>query len=246
LEHYGPPMEIAGSNALVTGGAAGIGQAIAAALADAGAQVLVGDVDEEVGRATAGAIGGAFVRLDVTRDEELRSAVAAAAPLGILVNNAGGVGSPNFPEAPVERWSAVLDLNLRSLMLATQVAVAAMRGRGGAIVNVSSIAGVGTGPYDAPEYAAAKAGVMRLTSSLGTLAAEGIRVNCLCPDWVDTPAVRRSLAELPPEERAAIEPHLVPAERVAEAALRFVRDESLAGRILVCPRDGEWELLPVR
>jgi 3-oxoacyl-[acyl-carrier protein] reductase len=236
-------MEIAGSNALVTGGAAGIGRAIAVALAAAGAHVVVGDLDEAAGRATAGAIGGTFVRLDVTRDDELRAAVATAAPLRILVNNAGGVGSPNFPAAPAEQWSAVLDLNLRSLMLATQLAVAEMRGRGGSIVNVSSIAGVGTAPYGAPEYAAAKAATMRLTSSLATLAAEGIRVNCLCPDWVDTPAVRRSLAELPADERAAIEPQLVPAERVADAALRFVRDDSLAGRILVCPRDGEWELL---
>jgi 3-oxoacyl-[acyl-carrier protein] reductase len=162
----------------------------------------------------------------------------------VLVNNAGGVSGPTFPETPPERWSAVLDLNLRATMLGVQLALETMRGRGGAIVNVSSIAGIGFGPHGAPEYAAAKAAVVRLTAALASLAAEGVRVNCICPDWVDTPAARRSLERATPEERAAAPP-LVPAERVADAILRLVEDESLAGRVLVCPVTGEWRFLPV-
>ena len=88
-------------------------------------------------------------------------------------------------------------------MLGVQLALETMRGRGGAIVNVSSIAGVGYGSHEAPEYAAAKAGVVRITAALASLADEGVRVNCICPDFVDTPAVHRTLERATPEERAA-------------------------------------------
>jgi NAD(P)-dependent dehydrogenase (short-subunit alcohol dehydrogenase family) len=238
-------MELGGRVAMVTGAGAGIGRAVALALAREGATVVAVDVDEAGAEETVRlAGGGTAVRGDVTDDEELHAAFAAVAgPLDVLVNNAGGVSSPFFPDAPPERWSAVLDVNLRATMLATQLALERMRGRGGAIVNVSSIAGVGYGVHRAPEYAAAKAGVARLTAALAGLAEEGVRVNCICPDFVDTPAARRSLERATPEERAAAPP-LVPAERVADAILELVKDESLAGRVLVCPATGEWQLLP--
>jgi NAD(P)-dependent dehydrogenase (short-subunit alcohol dehydrogenase family) len=238
-------VELGGRVALVTGAGAGIGRAVALALAREGATVVAVDVDEAAAEETVRlAGGGTAVRADVTADDELHAAFAAVAgPLDVLVNNAGGVSSPFFPDAPLERWSAVLDVNLRATMLATQLALETMRGRGGAIVNVSSIAGVGYGVHRAPEYAAAKAGVARLTAALATLAEEGVRVNCICPDFVDTPAARRSLERATPEERAAAPP-LVPAERVADAILELVKDESLAGRVLVCPATEEWQLLP--
>jgi NAD(P)-dependent dehydrogenase (short-subunit alcohol dehydrogenase family) len=237
-------VELGGCTALVTGAGAGIGRAAALALAREGAFVVAVDLDEDAVRETVELTGnGSAFRADVTGDDELRAAFAAAGPLDVLVNNAGGVSSPFFPDAPPERWSAVLDVNLRATMLATQLALERMRGRGGAIVNVSSIAGVGYGVHRAPEYAAAKAGVARLTAALAGLAEEGVRVNCICPDFVDTPAARRSLERATPEERAAAPP-LVPAERVADAILELVKDESLAGRVLVCPATGEWQLLP--
>jgi NAD(P)-dependent dehydrogenase (short-subunit alcohol dehydrogenase family) len=238
-------VELSGRVALVTGAGAGIGRAVALALAREGAIIVAVDVDEAAAEETVRLAGrGTAVRADVTDDDELHAAFAATTgPLDVLVNNAGGVSSPFFPAAPPERWSAVLDVNLRATMLATQLALEKMRGRGGAIVNVSSIAGVGYGVHRAPEYAAAKAGVVRLTAALATLAEEGVRVNCICPDFVDTPAARRSLERATPEERAAAPP-LVPAERVADAILELVKDESLAGRVLVCPATEEWQLLP--
>jgi NAD(P)-dependent dehydrogenase (short-subunit alcohol dehydrogenase family) len=237
-------VELGGCTALVTGAGAGIGRAAALALAREGAFVVAVDLDEDAARETVELAGNASAfRADVTDDDELRAAFAAAGPLDVLVNNAGGVSSPYFPAAPVERWSAVLDVNLRATMLGTQLALEKMRGRGGAIVNVSSIAGVGHGVHRAPEYAAAKAGVARFTAALAGLAEEGVRVNCICPDFVDTPAVRRTLERATPEERAAAPP-LVPVERVADAILALVRDESLAGRVLVCPATEEWRLLP--
>src|SRR5207249_3080592 len=137
------------------------------------------------------------VGADVAVEAEVAEMVAAAerafGGLDVLVNNAGGAEEIPFPDAPTEQWARTIDVNLRGVMLAIQAALPVMRQRGGgAIVNIASLAGVGLGPHDAPEYAAAKAGVIRLTAALANLAREGIRVNCICPDWVDTPASRRS------------------------------------------------------
>ena len=138
----------------------------------------------------------------------------------MLVNNAGGV---------FETWRKTIDVNLNGLVLATQLAFDAMDGDG-VIVNISSVAALGTRPYDAPDYAAAKAAVVRFTSALANH--DGVRVNCVCPDWVDTPAVQRSLAEMTERERAEVPP-LVPAEEIAAIVLDLVRDDSAAGRIVV-------------
>jgi NAD(P)-dependent dehydrogenase (short-subunit alcohol dehydrogenase family) len=236
-------VHIEGKVAVVTGAAAGIGRAIAAALAAEGAALVVADVDPDEGRRTAEELSGRFVHADVLRDDDLSALIHAAEGLEILVNNAGGAPGPYYPGAPVEHWSRTLNLNLRSSMVATQLAVQAMA-TGGAIVNVSSVAGYGLEPHDAPEYAAAKAGLIRLTGALAPLAlTHGIRVSCICPDWVDTPAVRRSLAGLSDEERARV-PKLVPAEEIAGLAIDLVRDEGSAGRVVVRPARGSAFTLP--
>ena len=241
-------MELEGKTALVTGAAMGIGSAVARALRDEGAHVIVADRESEAGKRAAAELGGLFVRVDVAEDEELRRMIETAerfaGGLDILVNNAGGVEEPVYPEAPVERWERVLAVNLRAVMLSTQIALEPLRRRGGgAIVNVASVAGLGAGAHGAPEYAAAKAGVVRLTAALESLASERIRVNVICPDYVDTPAMRRGLAELSEEERASL-PRLVPPAEVAGDALRLIRDDSLAGRVLVRFAEEEPYLLP--
>ena len=232
-------MELAGRTALVTAAAAGIGRAVAGALTAEGASVVLVDVDAKGGEAAAAELGGRFVHADVTRDEDVRAMIGACGTLDVLVNNAGGAPEPHYPDAPAEHWSRTLDLNLRSAMLE------AMRGRGGAIVNVASMAGYGLFPHGAPEYAAAKAGLMRLTGALAPLAQRaGVRVNCVCPDWVDTPAARRTIGAMTEEERAQV-PELVPAEEIAALVLDLVRDDSLAGRVMIRPADGPPELLPL-
>jgi len=241
-------VELAGKVAVVTGAAMGIGFAIAQALGELDARVVLADRDSEAGKRAANELDGLFVRADVTVDEELRRIFETVERFGggldVLVNNAGGVEDPVYPHAPVEHWQQVLDLNLRAVMLATQLALEPLRRRsGGAIVNVSSVAGLGAGPHGAPEYAAAKAGVVRFTATLGRLAAEGIRVNAICPDYVDTPAVRRSLAQMSDEEQAAV-PELVSPQAIAGGALDLIRDDSLAGRVLVWFAEEQPYLLP--
>ena len=237
-------MEIDGKIAVVTGAAAGIGLAVAGALAEEGAALVIADVDSEEGRRAAEQLGGRFVQTDVLVDDDLRALIAAAEGLQILVNNAGEAPEPYYPEAPVEHWSRTLDLNLRSAMVATQLALEAMT-LGGAIVNVSSMAGYGLFPHGSPEYATAKAGLMRLTGALSPLgASHDVRVSCVCPDWVDTPAVQRSLVSMSEEERDKV-PELVSADEIAALVLDLIRDDSSAGRVVIRPADGPAMTMPV-
>jgi NAD(P)-dependent dehydrogenase (short-subunit alcohol dehydrogenase family) len=217
-------MDIAGRTALVTGGGIGTGRAIALALAAAGADVVVSDVDAQGGERTAAECGdrARFVRADLTEPDDVRRLIDAAEPT-ILVNNAGGGGHipPHFPDATPAQWGATLDLNLRAPMLATQLALGPMRrAGGGAIVNVASTAGVGTERGQSPEYAAAKAGLIRFTAALASV--DGIRVNCIVPDWIAT-------ERLTAEERASV-PAPIPLATIAAEVIRLIADDSLAGR----------------
>jgi NAD(P)-dependent dehydrogenase (short-subunit alcohol dehydrogenase family) len=136
-------VELADKVALVTGAAMGIGFGIAQALAVAGARVVVADRESDAGKQAAAAVGGLFVRVDVGEDDELSRMFETAERFGggldILVNNAGGIDGPVFPEASVDQWERVLDVNLRAVMLGTQLALDPLRRRGGgAIVNIAS------------------------------------------------------------------------------------------------------------
>ena len=96
-------------------------------------------------------------------------------------------------------------------------------------------------PSHAPEYAVAKAGMMRLAGALGET--RGVRVSCICPDWVDTPAVRRSLASMTEEERAEV-PELVSADEIARLVVDLIRDDTSGGRVVVRPAGGETFAMP--
>jgi NAD(P)-dependent dehydrogenase (short-subunit alcohol dehydrogenase family) len=243
--------------ALVTGAGAGIGRAVALRLAREGASVVVADVNEEAGTGTVREIRSrvgraAFVFADVASEVDVSGMVTFAegefGGLDVLVNNAGGVEEPYFPEGDPAHWGRAIDLNLRGTMLGIHFGVRAMKERGGgAVVNISSMGGVGFQPYDIPEYGAAKAGVMRLTASLATLEERsGVRVNCICPGWVDTPASRRTRARMTPRERKElVPPDLLQPEEISEAVMMFVEDESMAGRVMIWEEGKPWRVVPL-
>jgi NAD(P)-dependent dehydrogenase (short-subunit alcohol dehydrogenase family) len=237
-----------GAVAVVTGAAVGTGRAIALRLAAEGAAVVMADVDADGGEQTRRLVedgGGraALVVADLRSPAGVTAAVEAATSrfgrLDVLVNNAGGGGHlpPHFPDAAPAEWGTLLDLNLRAPMLATQLAIAAMRD-GGVVVNVASTAGLGHRPYQSPEYAAAKAGLIRFTSSLtGLRDRRGVRVTCVVPDWVATGRARAELAAMTAEERASA-PGWVTLTALTDAVVTLVRDDTLDGGILVL-RPGE-------
>jgi NAD(P)-dependent dehydrogenase (short-subunit alcohol dehydrogenase family) len=250
-------VELETKVALVTGAGAGIGRSVALRLAHEGAVVAITDVDEETGSSVVREIRSvgkqaACVVADVACEADVSRMIAFAEDelggLDVLVNNAGGVTEPYFPDGEPEHWGRMLDLNLRGVMLSIHFGVRAMKKRGGgAIVNISSMGGIGFRPYDKPEYGAAKAGVVRLTASLATLKEQmGVRVNCICPGWVDTPASRASRAEMTPEEREKlVPPVLLQPEEIAEAVAMFVEDETMAGRVMIWEEGEPWQIVPL-
>jgi len=187
-------LDLKGRNAVVTGGAAGIGFAVAQRLAHSGAQVTLWDRDARALAETSKAIAGGVheVAVDVADEASVRRALeetlAKMGRVDALVCSAGITG-PNTAtwEYPVDAWKQVLDVNLTGVFLCNRAVVPHMRANDyGRIVNIASIAGKEGNP-NASAYSASKAGVISLTKSLGKeLAKTGIRVNCVTPAAVKT------------------------------------------------------------
>ncbi|MBD3733140.1 MAG: glucose 1-dehydrogenase [Sphingopyxis sp.] len=187
-----------GQAAFVTGGGGGIGRAIALRLAEAGADVAIFDIfperaEEAAERVREQGRQALPIAGDVMDSDALRAAVDAAAAefgrLDILVNNAGGVSARPFLEQSERSMRKHIDINLMSMLIATQAAAKHMvdGGRGGAIVNVASIEASRAAPNFAV-YAACKAGMLSFTKSMAVeLSGHGIRVNCIAPDHTITP-----------------------------------------------------------
>jgi NAD(P)-dependent dehydrogenase (short-subunit alcohol dehydrogenase family) len=227
-------------------GGLGSGRAIARRLSREGAAVVVSDIDEPGGRHTVELIqaeGGraAFLRADVGMESDVRALIAFAentyGGLDILINN---VSAPYRPAAPLEHWEETIRVDLLGPMWGTRHAIDAMRKRGGgAIVNIGSTSTLGHGRKHSgsPAYDVAKAGIIRLTTTLARLRdSHGIRVNCLVPDWVATPEVKSYWDTLTPEQRRDqdVPDTLTTLDEITDAVMRLVTDDTLAGRVMVC------------
>jgi 3-oxoacyl-[acyl-carrier protein] reductase len=210
-----------GRTAVVTGASRGIGKAIAAELAGAGATVVVGyRSGTEEAEAVAAEIGGRAVQADVAKPEDAQRLVDEAGEIDILVNNAGVTRDGLLARMSDEDWQVVLNTNLGGTFNTCRAASRGMmRRRGGSIVNVSSIVGLHGNPGQT-NYSASKAGIIGFTKALAReLGSRGVRANVVAPGYVST----RLTNELPEELRNAM---------LANTPLgRFGEPEDIAGAV---------------
>ena len=193
-------MDAVGKIAFVTGAGSGIGRAVAARLAAGGTRVAVADVNEETGKESVAALGGAggiFVHADVTSPESVAAAAARATdelgPVDILVNVAGADVVKPFLDTDEELWRWLIELNLIGVFRCTKAFLPGMVERGyGRIVNVASDAGR-VGSSGEAVYSGAKGGVIAFTKTIAReVARSGVTANTVCPGPTDTPPLRKT------------------------------------------------------
>ncbi|HVW70018.1 MAG TPA: SDR family NAD(P)-dependent oxidoreductase [Steroidobacteraceae bacterium] len=208
-----PPWTLrrfAGRTALITGGASGIGRAVGVRLAAEGAQVWLADLPGRKTKPEAGVLPGSLIEMDVADEKSVTAGVAtvvrACGHIDVLVNSAGIVRAGTAYESTLADWQRVLDVNLSGTFLVSRSVLAHMiERRSGAIVNISSDAGL-VGQRSQAAYCASKGGVVQFTRAAALDAApHGVRVNCVCPCFVETPLLGAWISSSHNPERARAE-----------------------------------------
>jgi len=236
-------MKLKDRVAIVTGASKGIGKGIATIFSREGASVVLTDWDEEAGKKTAEEIrrsGGDafFLRCDVSDEEQVKAMILATIAkygrINVLVNNAGVGVYKTVLDATSEEWDRCLAVNLKGVFLCSKYAIPHIKAAGGgAIVNIASVHSYQNVGGTAP-YAASKAGVVALTRVMAIdYGRDKIRVNAICPGWIDTPLIRNIFdGAADPEkakrevERRQILGRLGTPEEVGEAAAFLASDEA--------------------
>jgi NAD(P)-dependent dehydrogenase (short-subunit alcohol dehydrogenase family) len=191
-------MKLKDKVAIVTGSSKGIGEGIVRVFAREGAKVVITCRTETEGKSltdellTSGA-EAMFIRTDVTRSQGIQSMIRQTVDtfgkLDILVNNAGYHLSKNVEETSEDEWEFIINTNLRSTFLCSKYAIPHLRLAKGTIINISSMVGV-VGQPNAGAYSASKGGQIAMTKNMAIdFAPDGIRVNVICPGWIQTPLV---------------------------------------------------------
>jgi NAD(P)-dependent dehydrogenase (short-subunit alcohol dehydrogenase family) len=240
--------QFAGKIALITGAGAGIGRAIAIEWARRGGSAIVTDVAQDAAVKVAAEItsnGGKAVAhgLDVCSLDNIKSVIAStvdnAEGLDALFNVAGTNLPKNVEETEDAEWYRILDINLTSVYRCSKYALPALRQRRGSIVNISSIAGV-IGEGRCAAYSASKGGVVLLTRNMAMdFAAEGVRVNVICPAGARTPRTEEYMRRVPGMEREMLQlrpiGRFASSEEIARPALFLASDDAsyITGSILV-------------
>lgn len=231
---------VSGKTALVTGGASGIGAAIATALSEEGANVVISDLDEAAGEARAASLKNAvYLRHNVTNESDWEACIAATcdrfASFEVLVNNAGVMpATKTIEETSYDEWKRVMSVNIDGVFLGVKHGIGAMKEKGGSIINLSSIMGL-IGEAIVGAYSASKGGVRLFTKSSAVECANlgyPIRINSIHPGYIDAgmfaamadefgaDSLRQSFAARTPMKR------LGKAEEIANGVLFLASDEA--------------------
>ena len=194
-------MRLSGKTALVTGGASGLGEAIARRYVAEGARVIIADIDLTAGQALARSLGQAasFVKLDVSLAADWAAALAAVDQLDILVNNAGITTHGSIEDVTLEQFRHEFEVDVIGVFLGCQAGVAKMKQHGGSIINMSSLCGV-RAQGDLLAYNGAKAAVTHMTKSVALHCATkgyGIRCNSVHPGVIRTAMLDKVLGQVP-------------------------------------------------
>jgi len=230
-------MKLSGKSAIVTGGASGIGQATSRLFAEEGASVVIADFseagEEHAKRLRDDGHQAIFFKVDVTKEDQIQEliehTVHAFGNLDIMFANAGVANDDPADRLSLEKWQKTIDVNLTGVFLSDKYALIQMlkQGSGGAIVNTASIHGHAA-KAGVTAYGSSKGGVVMLTQTLGIqYASRGIRVNAVCPGYIETPLLK----VLPPEEKQKlVDLHpigrLGTPEEVAKAVLFLASDDA--------------------
>ena len=240
-------MELSDRHAVVTGGASGIGAALARRFAEEGARVVVADLDGEGAAAVAGEIGALGLRVDVGREEEIQGLVAQAekanGPIDLFFSNAGVPGPGGGPvEVPVDAWQQTWEVNVLAHVWAARAVLPGMLERGdGYLLNTASAAGLLTHVAALP-YSVTKHAAVALAEWLSINYRDaGVKVSCLCPQAVRTPMMMATLEDDSGASVMASGAMLEPDE-VADVVVEAIRDE----RFLILPHPEVAKYLAVK
>lgn len=245
-------MRLKNKTAIITGAAAGIGEASARAFAAEGATVVAVDINQQtiqkvVDSMRQASLEGHAVAADVSSEADCKRVVEwtveACGSIDILFNNAGIVHQGTLLEATERDWDEAMNVNVKSMFRLCKHALPVMRRqKSGCIVNMSSVAGP-RGVLQRGVYSVSKAAVIGLTLSIATdFVKDGIRANCICPATVDTPSLRKRIRSAPDPEKAEAEflarqpmGRIATAEEIAALALYLASDESayMTGQALI-------------
>ena len=242
------PFRLDGRTALITGGASGIGEATCRVMAQAGASVIIVDIDRPRAEALAREIGGHVIVLDITDEAAVRQAFAQIPELDILVNNAGIGLVGGIEETELADFQRLFRVNVEGMFLMTRAAMPLLLARKGCIVNIGSVAGL-VGVKKRFAYCATKGAVAAMTRQLAVDYPRQIRVNCICPGTVDTPFVEGYLEKYHKHEKEKVRAELNQRqpvgrlgkpEEIAHMALYLASSEAEFVQGAMLSIDGGW------
>jgi 2-keto-3-deoxy-L-fuconate dehydrogenase len=231
------PFRLDGKIALVTGGASGIGEQTSRALTNAGAAVIILDMNLEAGQKLAAELPGASaVQCDITNEEQVKATFGAIPKLDLLINNAGIGLVGSCDETELADFQRLFRVNVEGMFLVTRSALPLLIASHGSIVNIGSVAGL-IGVKKRFAYCATKGAVVAATRQLAVDYPQQIRVNCICPGTVDTPFVEGYLEKYHKHEKEKVRAELNARQPIG----RLGKPEEIAHMaVYLCTKEAEF------